>query len=254
MEKWLVKNVWSRLPEQPVNVSQEHLLLAQEWVEFLNLSPFLQQKLLNLLESVNNARQTAVVFPRQADLMRWSYLTVPQDIRVIILGQDPYHQPGQATGLAFSVSRGVTVPPSLRNIFREVGASTPGFRAPPHGCLEAWSKQGVLLLNTILSVERGKPGSHEELGWAWFTNYVISTISEKLKDCVFMLWGSKAVAKANLINSQKHLVLKAGHPSPLAARSLQRSAWPAFTGCGHFKTANEYLEKHGRGTIDWSLV
>lgn len=197
-------------------------------------------------------RETTIIYPPEQNMMTWSYLCNPQDIKVIILGQDPYHK-GQATGLAFSVHKDIPIPPSLKNIYSELARTNQNFQVPAHGCLEQWAEQGVLLLNTILTVERGQAGSHSALGWVWFTNYIISCLSEKLSNCVFLLWGSKAIQKASLVDSQRHLVLKAQHPSPLATKNKKPSLWSPFIGCNHFEEANIYLTKHNRGAVDWRL-
>nr|UTK45507.1 uracil-DNA glycosylase [Equid gammaherpesvirus 5]UTK45586.1 uracil-DNA glycosylase [Equid gammaherpesvirus 5]UTK45665.1 uracil-DNA glycosylase [Equid gammaherpesvirus 5]UTK45744.1 uracil-DNA glycosylase [Equid gammaherpesvirus 5] len=255
MERWLQKHVWAQQQQQQPQDDQaleEKIPINKAWLGFLQMSPFLQKKLLTLLQTVAKLRASTVVYPPEERVFSWSWLCNPTDVKVIILGQDPYHG-GQATGLAFSVSKGVAIPPSLRNIFLEVAACDSEFAVPRHGCLDNWAKQGVLLLNTILTVEKGKPGSHGDLGWTWFTNYIISCLSNQLDHCVFMLWGSKAIEKANLINTSKHLVLKSQHPSPLAARSNRPSQWPKFLGCGHFRAANEYLGQHGKCPVDWNL-
>nr|BEG23038.1 uracil-DNA glycosylase [Macronycteris gammaherpesvirus 1] len=251
MENWLQLHVWAHENNENDNLD-EKLLLSPLWLEFLKLSPFLKKKLYSLLETVTKLRSQCIVYPMEQDVMRWSYMCIPNEIKVVILGQDPYHG-GQANGLAFSVSRSHPIPPSLKNIFLEISRSDPSFTVPHHGCLESWAKQGVLLLNTILTVEKGKAASHSSLGWVWFTNYIINTISNKLNHCVFLLWGSKAIEKANLIDSQKHLVLKAQHPSPLAANSTRPSNWPKFIGCDHFKQANNYLILHKKSCINWNL-
>ncbi|ARW78108.1 uracil-DNA glycosylase [Common bottlenose dolphin gammaherpesvirus 1 strain Sarasota] len=251
MDLWLKKNVWDRLDDQ-LESKPEDLLLAADWLDFLNLSPFLQKKLHHLILTVRAMREEATIYPPENQIMAWSFMCPPQDVKVVILGQDPYHR-GQATGLAFSVKPSDPIPPSLKNIYSELLVSVSGFRSPTHGCLNSWGFNGVLLLNTILTVEEGKPASHADLGWQWFTNYVITSLSENLKHCVFMLWGSKAIDKARLINAKNHLVLKAQHPSPLAQCSHRTSNWPKFLGCNHFNLANKYLAENNRGTIDWSL-
>nr|WP_225444750.1 uracil-DNA glycosylase [Pseudomarimonas arenosa] len=166
-------------------------------------------------------------------------------VKVVILGQDPYHGPGQAHGLCFSVSPGVPVPPSLRNIYAELERDL-GLVAPPHGCLQAWAGRGVLLLNAVLSVEDGKPGSHAGRGWEDFTDAAIARLNQGREHLVFMLWGSYAQKKGALIDRQRHCVLRAPHPSPL-------SAYRGFIGCGHFGAANRYLKGRGLAPIDWSL-
>lgn len=166
-------------------------------------------------------------------------------VKVVILGQDPYHGAGQAHGLSFSVPAGVPVPPSLRNIYAELERDL-GIVAPPHGCLEAWAERGVLLLNAVLSVEEGRPGSHAGRGWEGFTDAAIGSLNQHRDNLVFMLWGSYAQKKGALIDRQRHCVLRAPHPSPLSAHR-------GFIGCGHFGAANRYLKGVGLSPIDWSL-
>ncbi|WP_028915176.1 uracil-DNA glycosylase [Pseudoxanthomonas sp. J31] len=166
-------------------------------------------------------------------------------VKVVILGQDPYHGPGQAHGLCFSVLPGVPVPPSLENIFKEIGDEL-GLPRPDHGCLLPWARRGVLLLNAVLSVEQGRAGSHQGKGWEGFTDHAIETLAREREGLVFMLWGSYAQAKGRIIDSRRHRVLKAPHPSPL-------SAYRGFFGCGHFAAANEYLVRRGQAPVDWSL-
>ncbi|QDQ69253.1 uracil-DNA glycosylase [Colobine gammaherpesvirus 1] len=252
MEEWLKTTVWDRLSREDYRVSAQELPLAPEWISFLNLSPFLRHKLQFLLNHIEELRKVTVIYPPSDRIMWWSYCCSPSDIKVIILGQDPYFS-GQATGLAFSVDHQCQIPPSLRCIFRELAASVPSFTTPSHGCLDHWARQGVLLLNTILTVEKGKAGSHEKLGWDWFTNYIITSVSSRLHHCAFLLWGKRAIDRAALIDSQKHLVLKAQHPSPLAALSGRSSRWPRFSGCDHFNLTNAYLAQHGKQPIDWNL-
>lgn len=167
-----------------------------------------------------------------------------EDLKVVILGQDPYIKPNQAMGLSFSVPKGIRTPPSLKNIYKELNTDL-GIPIVDHGDLTAWAKQGVFLLNAALTVEAGKSGSHLKKGWGQFTDAVIRLISEKRENIVFMLWGNFAKAKGELINGNKHLVLKAAHPSPLAGG--------AYFGSKHFSQANAYLEGKGIGVIDWSL-
>jgi uracil-DNA glycosylase len=167
------------------------------------------------------------------------------DTRVVILGQDPYHGPGQAHGLCFSVKKGVVPPPSLKNIFKELNSDL-GVEIPSHGELTAWAKNGVLLLNTVLTVREGAPTSHRGMGWEVFTDKVISLLGKREKPMVFMLWGSFAKSKAQLIDSKKHLVLTAAHPSPL-------SAYNGFFGCKHFSSANAFLKANGIEEVDWTL-
>ncbi|AGY30727.1 ORF46 [Retroperitoneal fibromatosis-associated herpesvirus] len=252
MEEWLRGNVWERLSGENPSYDDRELPLAHTWTEFLDLSPFLRRKLHLLLHHIQELRKTTIIYPPSDKIMWWSYCCDPEDIKVVILGQDPYYS-GQATGLAFSVDRQCQIPPSLRCIYKELASSVPSFTTPSHGCLDGWARQGVLLLNTILTVEKGKAGSHERLGWDWFTNYIISSVSSRLCHCVFLLWGKRAIDRAPLVDGQKHLVLKAQHPSPLAALSGRTSKIPRFLGCNHFNIANEYLTRHGRASIDWNV-
>lgn len=165
-------------------------------------------------------------------------------LKVVILGQDPYHNPGEAMGLCFSVPRGVKTPPSLVNIYKEIKNSL-GIAPPPHGDLSDWAKQGVLLLNAMLTVEAKKPASHQKIGWQTFTDAVIRTISEQKEGVVFLLWGNFARTKKALIDASRHHVLESAHPSPLAG--------DAFQGCGHFVRTNEIMEQQGKAPIHWAL-
>lgn len=167
------------------------------------------------------------------------------DYKVVIIGQDPYHAAGQANGLAFSVQKNQKIPPSLRNIYKEIKEDL-NIESPPHGDLIAWAKQGVLLMNAVLTVEEAKPGSHQKKGWEHFTDKVILNLSTDLNGLVFMLWGNYAKSKKNLIDTKKHLILDANHPSPLSAHR-------GFFGCKHFSKANTYLIKHGKKPINWAL-
>ena len=166
-------------------------------------------------------------------------------VKVVILGQDPYHGPGQAHGLCFSVLPGVAVPPSLANIFNEIKRDL-GIEPPDHGCLLPWAQRGVLLLNAVLTVEAGRAGSHQGRGWEAFTDAAVECLNREREGLVFMLWGSYAQAKGKFIDRTRHAVLRAPHPSPL-------SAYRGFIGCGHFSAANRYLQGRGAGSIDWRL-
>lgn len=166
-------------------------------------------------------------------------------VKVVILGQDPYHGPGQAQGLCFSVPPGIGIPPSLVNIYAELKRDL-GIEPPGHGCLTAWAERGVLLLNAVLSVERGRAGSHQGRGWEVFTDRVVQLLSAGREGLVFFLWGAYAQAKGKLVDSHRHLVLRAPHPSPLSAHR-------GFIGCGHFSRANAYLKARGGLPVDWRL-
>lgn len=167
-----------------------------------------------------------------------------QDIKVVILGQDPYHGKNQGNGIAFSVNEGIPHPPSLRNMFKELKNEYPEYEIPKSGNLMRWVKQGVFLLNTVLTVEEGKPNSHSKKGWEKFTDEVIRKIGEKKEPVVFILWGNSAKGKKALISNPNHLILESVHPSPLSANR-------GFFGCGHFKRANEYLTENGLTSIQW---
>jgi uracil-DNA glycosylase len=197
-------------------------------------------------EACVSAREDAGihVFPPTALRYRALELVPPAGVKVVILGQDPYHGAGQAMGLAFSVPRGVRVPPSLGNIFKELKSDL-GIARPDHGDLTAWAAQGVLLLNTSLSVEEGHAASHANIGWESITDALVAFASAKAAAAVFMLWGNHARAKAPLVDSSRHLVLEAAHPSPLSARK--------FLGCRHFSQANAYLAAHGKTPVQWGL-
>jgi uracil-DNA glycosylase len=185
------------------------------------------------------------IFPDSEEIFSAFTHTPLTSVKVVIIGQDPYHGEGQAHGLCFSVKPGVGIPPSLRNIFREVHADL-GVPAPDHGHLTAWAEQGVLLLNSVLSVESGRAGSHQGQGWERFTDTVIEVINRECEGVVFMLWGNYAQRKGAIIDTDRHCVLQAPHPSPL-------SAYRGFLGCGHFSQANHYLQAQGEAPINWSL-
>jgi uracil-DNA glycosylase len=189
------------------------------------------------------------IFPPGRDWFRALELTSLEMVKVVILGQDPYHGPGQAHGLCFSVPAGVRPPPSLGNIFKELRADV-GFDPPGHGCLEHWARQGVLLLNSVLTVEMAQAASHKGRGWERFTDAVIAAVAARSEPVVFMLWGAYAQQKASFVEDVaqggRHLVLKAAHPSPLSAHN-------GFLGCRHFSQANAFLARAGRSQIDWTL-
>ncbi len=185
------------------------------------------------------------IFPKAANWFRAMDLTPLENVRVVILGQDPYHGPGQAHGLCFSVPPNVKPPPSLVNIYKELESDL-GIRPARHGFLEHWAKQGVLLLNSVLTVEMGRAASHRDRGWEWFTNAVVRQVDARSKSVVFMLWGSYAQKKAAFVDTSRHFVLRAPHPSPLSAHS-------GFFGCRHFSKANAFLESKSLQPVDWAL-
>ncbi|WP_313678010.1 uracil-DNA glycosylase [Pantoea vagans] len=200
------------------------------------------------LKQVADERAAGVtVYPPQKDVFNAFRLTELGDVNVVILGQDPYHGPNQAHGLAFSVLPGVQVPPSLQNIYKELMQDIPGFQKPDHGFLESWAKQGVMLLNTVLTVEVGKAHSHARFGWETFTDNVIAAINQHCEGVIFLLWGSHAQKKGSIIDRKRHHVLQAPHPSPLSAHR-------GFFGSKHFSTTNELLSAAGKKPVDWTPV
>jgi len=198
-----------------------------------------------LCEFVELQRAAHTIYPTEENVFRAFRLTPYQATKVVILGQDPYHGPGQAHGLCFSVLPGVRIPPSLANIYREIESDL-GLAPPDHGYLQSWAEQGVLLLNAVLTVERGQAGSHQGKGWETFTDRIVQLLNSEREGLVFMLWGSYAMKKGTVIDRRKHLVLKAPHPSPLSAHR-------GFLGCRHFSAANAYLQERQHEPIDWSV-
>lgn len=197
----------------------------------------------HLSETVHKMYRSETVYPPAALVFNAFNQCPLTKVKVVILGQDPYHGPGQAMGLSFSVPDGVRIPPSLLNMYKEIRDDV-GTGIPENGNLERWAKQGVLLLNATLTVRASEAGAHQGLGWEQFTDAVIETISREKEHVVFLLWGSYARSKKTLINEEKHLILEAPHPSPLSAHR-------GFMGCKHFSKTNEYLKTHGNKAIDW---
>lgn len=219
--------------------------LHQSWLSRLD-DQFQQPYMKELREFLVVRKQhRAVIYPPGSQIFNALDSTHFDQVRVVILGQDPYHGPGQAHGLCFSVLPGVRIPPSLANIYREIEADL-GITAPQHGYLQSWAEQGVLLLNSVLTVERGQAGSHQGKGWETFTDAIVQLLNDEREGLVFMLWGSYAMKKGAVIDRRKHLVLKAPHPSPLSAHR-------GFLGCRHFSSVNEYLQQHQHTPIDWSV-
>ncbi len=227
----------------------DHIKLHESWKAPL-ASEFSSDYMTKLRAFLIQQKEAGkVIFPKGSEYFRALDLTPLDKVRVVILGQDPYHGPGQAHGLCFSVQAGVRTPPSLVNIYKELESDI-GMQRPAHGFLESWAKQGVLLLNSVLTVQQAEAASHRGKGWEQFTDAIIRLIAEKEEPVVFLLWGSYAQKKAGFVQSVEqggqHLVLKAPHPSPL-------SAYNGFFGCKHFSKTNMFLEANGRPPIDWSL-
>lgn len=217
--------------------------ITEEWDEILK-EEFSSPEYLKLREFLKSEYSAHTVYPSMYDIFNAMKSTSFSDIKAVILGQDPYHEKGQAMGLSFSVPSGVEKPPSLVNIFKEIKAETED-DMPQSGDLRGWAKQGVLLLNTVLTVREHAANSHRGKGWESFTDGIIKKISDRRENVVFLLWGGNARSKKPLIDGKKHLILECAHPSPL-------SAYNGFFGCGHFIKANEYLIKHGKEPIIWS--
>lgn len=201
------------------------------------------QKILAFVEEERNSGK--IIYPRNSDIFNAIAYTPFQDLKVVIIGQDPYHGPDQAHGLCFSVKPGLPFPPSLANIFREL-INDIGVKMPIHGCLEKWARQGVLLINAVLTVEQGKPLSHANIGWETFTDRIIREINDRKDGVIFLLWGAYAIKKGQIIDSHRHFILEAPHPSPLSANR-------GFFGCKHFSKTNQILKSQGKTEIDWSL-
>ncbi|AQZ81672.1 uracil-DNA glycosylase [Acinetobacter calcoaceticus] len=220
--------------------------LEESWK--ISLAPFLlSPQMDNLRDFLFQEKQAQkIIYPPSKQIFSALNTTPLADVKVVILGQDPYHGPNQANGLSFSVQKGIALPPSLRNIFHELHTDL-GIPAPRHGDLTKWAKQGVLLLNSVLTVEAGQPTSHQKQGWEAFTDEVIDVLNEQREHVVFILWGAYAQRKGQRINRDRHLVLTAAHPSPLAANR------GGFFGCKVFSKTNQYLKQHGIEPIDWQL-
>ena len=201
----------------------------------------------DLLHRVDIKRaEGVIIYPPAGDVFKAFELTPLDQVKVVILGQDPYHGPNQAHGLAFSVNEGIAFPPSLQNIFKELATDIEGFQIPMHGDLRAWARQGVFLLNTVLTVQQAQANSHADWGWEQFTDEVINVLNTEREHLVFILWGAHAQKKGRVIDKKKHLVLTSPHPSPL-------SAYRGFFGSRPFSKANQYLVEHGLEPIDWQL-
>ena len=214
------------------------------WDELL--SPLFQdERYLKIREFLKAEYSTRVIYPDMYDLYNCFRYTPISNLKAVILGQDPYHEPNQAHGLCFSVKKGVALPPSLQNIYKEIESDL-GIKEPNCGDLTKWANEGVLLLNTTLTVREHMANSHSKCGWAWFTDSVIKLISDNCENVVFILWGGNARSKAPLIDGRRHLILQCAHPSPL-------SAFNGFFGCRHYSKTNAYLKSHSIAPIDWKL-
>lgn len=220
------------------------MVLKNEWAQYLN-GEFEKPYYLKLRAFLVQEYKSRVIYPDQHDLFNALHLTDYSKVKVVILGQDPYHGPNQAHGLSFSVLPGVQTPPSLQNIYKELHRDL-GCYIPNNGCLINWAKQGVLLLNTSLSVRSGEPNSHSKIGWSEFTSKVIQSLNAHETPIVFLLWGKNALGLAHLIENPIHLKLTAPHPSPLSANR-------GFFGCSHFSKTNAFLADHGMEPIDWQI-
>ncbi|HHY09734.1 MAG TPA: uracil-DNA glycosylase [Firmicutes bacterium] len=219
--------------------------LGNDWDEIIG-GEFSKPYYLALREFLIEEYRTKTIYPNMYKIFTALKKTPYKDVRVVVLGQDPYHGAGQAHGLAFSVPAGVPQPPSLQNILQEIKNDVGG-QLPKNGNLTSWAEQGVLLLNTTLTVRAGQAGSHRGRGWEQFTDEIIKRLNDKETPVVFLLWGNHARSKAGLITDPKHLILEAAHPSPL-------SAFRGFFGCAHFSRANAFLEKTGQTPIDWRIL
>jgi uracil-DNA glycosylase len=218
--------------------------IEASWKEVLR-DEFEKQYFKELKEFLLEEKSNHTIYPPGGLIFNAFNLTPFEQVRVVLLGQDPYHGPGQAHGLCFSVPRGIPAPPSLVNIFKEAERDL-GIPVQVHGNLEQWARQGVLLLNATLTVRANQPGSHQRRGWEIFTNAVIQQLSEKRVGLIFMLWGKYAQEKESLIDTNRHYILKAAHPSPFSAHN-------GFFGCRHFSKTNEILKKHGLDEINWRI-
>ncbi|MGN1399620.1 MAG: uracil-DNA glycosylase [Erysipelotrichaceae bacterium] len=219
-------------------------MINKTWDEFLN-NEFKQDYFQKLSAFLKNQYQTETIYPAKTDVFNAFLYTDLDKVKVVILGQDPYYQPNQAMGLAFSVNRNVPLPASLKNIYQEISSEL-NVKMSDNGCLIKWASQGVMLLNTVLTVKKGCPNSHKNKGWEIFTDHVIEHLDKQPQPIVFMLWGNNAKSKQQLLHNPNHLVLTSVHPSPL-------SAYEGFFGCQHFVLANQFLKEQGLSQIDWRI-
>lgn len=252
LRRWLLENVAAYDLQQNVEPTdyKEHanrLGIEESWLAFLKPTSAQISHLSQITDRVDRERRLVTIYPPKENVHRWSRLCGPSSVRVVIIGQDPYHD-GSACGIAFGTTRDRHAPPSLVTVFRELSRTVPNFRIPESGCLDAWGRQGVLLINTVFTVIKDRPGSHGDLGWQLLSDRVVQALSEQRDGLVFMLWGLHAQKKEYLIDSTKHLILRSSHPSPKA-----QGAKNPFVGNNHFVLANEYLSKQG-SKVDWNVL
>ena len=219
-------------------------MIGNDW-DFALSEEFKKDYFLKIQDFIDEEYSSKIIYPTYDEIFNAFKLTPLSNVKVVILGQDPYHEEGQAHGLAFSTPEGRPIPRSLKNIFKEINAEY-GYPIPTSGCLEKWAEQGVFLLNTVLTVEDGNANSHSKCGWQTFTDNVIEILNGQDQPIVFLLWGKQAEKKKELITNDRHLVLITSHPSPFSARR-------GFLGCNHFKLADDYLKKNNKKEIDWKL-
>ncbi|MEE0901834.1 MAG: uracil-DNA glycosylase [Methanobrevibacter sp.] len=219
-------------------------MIGNDWDSVLE-SEFQKDYFADILKFIDEEYQFKTIYPPYEDIFNAFKMTPLSNVKAVILGQDPYHEEGQAHGLAFSTPEGRPIPRSLKNIFKEINAEY-NYLIPDSGCLEDWARQGVFLLNTVLTVEEGNANSHSDCGWQTFTDKVIEILNEQTQPIVFMLWGKQAEKKKELLTNPDHLVLITSHPSPFSARR-------GFLGCNHFRMANEFLKENDLDEIDWNL-
>ncbi|KAJ1524847.1 hypothetical protein ONE63_009715 [Megalurothrips usitatus] len=236
----------ARIKSQVSKTPALHHTIGSTWFFALH-SEFQKPYFAKLSEFVSRERQKGTVYPPADQVWTWTTKVPIKDVKVVILGQDPYHNPGQAHGLCFSVPKGVHPPPSLVNMYKELTNDIPGFVTPNHGYLDGWAQQGVLLLNACLTVRANSPNSHKDQGWEQLTDAVIKYISDHGRNVVFLLWGAYAQKKGSIVDKKKHHILKTVHPSPLSAHR-------GFFGSKHFSQCNDFLKKAGKKPIDWSQL
>ena len=239
MQSHYLNRVYKIIQVNPVNVKIEESWKEVLYEEFKK--PYFEQIKDALIQEKENGK---IIYPPGPLIFNAFNQTPFDQVKVVIIGQDPYHNPNEAMGLCFSVPRGVKVPPSLKNVFKEINRDL-NITIPKHGDLTSWASQGIFLLNAMLTVRKNDAGSHKNIGWQTFTDAVIKLLSDHRSNIVFLLWGNFAQSKGQFIDPQKHFILSAAHPSPLARN--------AFSGCSHFSKTNEILIKNGQSPIDWSI-